>query len=462
MRRRPHASAPRHDVQRAGPKPAERGIERGEPGREGAEHEPVPTYFALDLAPPVGELLAERRRRGAVAPLGARSRRRRAHHEATRPATSAATEATNTAISSPRATPPRRTIAAPMPPRPSRPRGRYTQSHRLLALYDMLHRGGALRSDAAAEELGVSRRTIERDIAVLDEVLEGRVVRETTPDGGAARRLPEAERRWHVTLGQLLAVGLGARLAGFLSGKHFVTDVAPLLEQLGRSLAPGDRRRLRRLEEKIVVIGTGQKDVRRRPEVQVRLATMVEGLLLEREVEVGYLSHNRRSRGEAPRGLRVHPLALVLHRGGVYFVVDIVAGDWPTPPARVLLALDRIGAATATEVPFDPPPRFDAAEHLRDAFGIFVDGAPYDAVVQVDAPLAPYFEERFWHASQRIERRPDGSLVVQLRVAGQVEIADWVVSLGEHAEVISPAPLRELVAAKLATALARHRDRLAT
>ena len=78
MRRRPHASAPRHDVQRAGPKPAERGIERGEPGREGAEHEPVPTYFALDLAPPVGELLAERRRRGAVAPLGARSRRRRA------------------------------------------------------------------------------------------------------------------------------------------------------------------------------------------------------------------------------------------------------------------------------------------------------------------------------------------------------------------------------------------------
>ena len=202
-------------------------------------------------------------------------------------------------------------------------------------------------------EIYAAQGHLERAVTVLDEVLEGRVVRETMPDGGAARRLPEAERRWHVTLGQLLAVGLGARLAGFLSGKHFVTDVAPLLEQLGRSLAPGDRRRLRRLEEKIVVIGTGQKDVRRRPEVQVRLATMVEGLLLEREVEVGYLSHNRRSRGEAPRGLRVHPLALVLHRGGVYFVVDIVAGDWPTPPARVLLALDRIGAATATEVPFD-------------------------------------------------------------------------------------------------------------
>ncbi len=53
--------------------------------------------------------------------------------------------------------------------------------------------------------------------------------------------------------------------------------------------------------------------------------------------------------------------------------------------------------------------------------------------------------------------RTDGSLLVRMRVDGLHEVADWVLSLGEYAEVIQPPGLRQMVATRLRDAAARYR-----
>ncbi len=90
-------------------------------------------------------------------------------------------------------------------PTPTRPKGEYTQSVRLLELYDRLHRGESLRPEETARSLGVHRRTVYRDLAVLSRVLADRLERLEEPDGRVRWRLARDPDRWGVTESQVLA-----------------------------------------------------------------------------------------------------------------------------------------------------------------------------------------------------------------------------------------------------------------
>ncbi len=341
-----------------------------------------------------------------------------------------------------------------------RPQRKYSQAERVVALYDMLHRGAALRPERDGEQFGVGRRTLERDLAVLGGILGPRLERVEEPGVGVVYRLPPAARRWKLTPWQLLAVGVGTRMTGFLSGRRFSTEIQPLLEQFKQSLLPGERARVGRLERKIHVVGTGQKDYRSNPAAQERLVTFLEGLLVEKPVALEYLSHEQRAAGRGARRLVVHPLSLVIYRGAVYFIVDIVAGDWDRPERRIQLALDRVGRAEVDQAAesFVYPKGFSAAEFLAGAFGIFGGRDRHRVVLAVDPSYAPYVAERFWHATQELSAEPGGALRLRFTVARLEEVADWVLGMGEHVEVLEPAELRARVRERLEGALAQYRS----
>ena len=74
-------------------------------------------------------------------------------------------------------------------------------------------------------------------------------------------------------------------------------------------------------------------------------------------------------------------------------------------------------------------------------------------VIQFDASGADDVRGRTWHASQKLEDRPDGSLLVKMTLSKLEEVTRWVLSFGEHATVIEPVQLKERVkeAAELVT-----------
>jgi proteasome accessory factor B len=214
------------------------------------------------------------------------------------------------------------------------------------------------------------------------------------------------------------------------------------------------------MEQKVHAVRLGDKNYSDRPDLQEILVEMTDGLLLEKTVDVSYRSHRRAAAGKDPRGLLVHPLSLVLHRGGVYFACDIAGGDWHSDDRRILLALDRIKRAECqrTEASFDYPTDFDPDQFLANAFGIATIGELKHIKLHIDDTYAPYVLERHWHTSQAFEHQPDGSVVLSLEVCGYWELVDWILGMGEHVEVLAPAALRDEVRKRLEQALANYAD----
>ena len=335
-----------------------------------------------------------------------------------------------------------------------RAKGTYNQGLRLVELYEALMTGSRVRAADWAETFETSRRTVERDVALLRDLLKDRL--ETVPghDGRLYHYMPSQQRSRAVQRWQVLAIGVGARLAGFLEGERFRTGIQGLLEQLRMELPLHTRDDVDLLERKIHVVKTGQKLYAQKQELQQVLAVMLDGLLLDQQVELGYLSHTRALAGSEPRRLVVEPLCLVLHRYSVYFIVRVAGGQWKGP-RRILLALDRIRQAELTDTRFRPPRNFHPSSFLKDAFGIFARGDAREVVLRVGAEMAPYVKERHWHFSGTANDLPDGGLEYRLHVAGD-EVLEWVLALGHHVEVLAPADLRREVKQRLAAALEKY------
>jgi predicted DNA-binding transcriptional regulator YafY len=339
---------------------------------------------------------------------------------------------------------------------PGRPKKTYSQAHRILVLYDMLQDGAHLRAKHTAETFGVSRRTLERDINILREVLT--LERIEGPE--VAYRLVGKRRTWKLTSWQVLSVAVGAKTTNFLAGRRFAPELEPLLDQLRGALNPGQRHRVHGLEQKIHAVRLGDKDYRDRPDLQEVLVEVTDGLLYEKPVDASYLSHRRAADGKDPRDLRVHPLSLVLHRGGVYFICDVAGGDWRGDDRRILLALDRIQHAECqrSDASFDYPNGFAPDAFLAEAFGIATIRELEHIELHIDDTYAPYVLERHWHTSQSFEHQPDGSVIMSLDVCGYWELVDWILGMGEHVEVLEPKALRKVVRERLAKALSQYAD----
>ena len=237
-----------------------------------------------------------------------------------------------------------------------------------------------------------------------------------------------------------------------------MTDVRPLLDQLSANLGRTERERLARLERKVIVLEPARRRYREQSELQARLGVVLDGLLRELPLDILYHSPRQRSLGRPARPLRVHPLCLALHRQGVYVVVDVVDGDWPWLPDRILLAIDRM-----TEVKLGPgdlafrhPADFDPQVWFAPAFGVMRNGGPTTVLLHVDADWAQYVAERTWHASERLVPQPDGSLRLELEVSDWTEVVDYVLAMGEHVVVLAPEEMRQEVGRRLKAAARRY------
>ncbi len=277
-----------------------------------------------------------------------------------------------------------------------RPKKNYSQAERLLEIYDMLWRGTSIRAVELAEIFGLSRRSCERDLAVLKSVLGLRLVEESKLDHKVFK-IPRDLKGTDVSHAQVLAFLCGAKVIDFLSGPSFRLDAAGLGELLRASLPKhAERLTSARLPNKLHVTSVGNKMYAGQEDKQETLGQMTQALLYEKPIKVSYLSASRAAVQAQPFNHSIHPLAMVIHRGGVYYVVDIVNED--SSHDRRLMALDRI------EVTFyDPagpmflyPDDFEVEHYFEDSFGIFTGETSELVRLRFAAHYAQYVEERTW------------------------------------------------------------------
>lgn len=92
---------------------------------------------------------------------------------------------------------------------------------------------------------------------------------------------------------------------------------------------------------------------------------------------------------------------------------------------------------------FEPDASFSAAEWMGRAFQVYGGGEVEDVSVWFTPQKAQFIRERNWHASQTIEEKPDGSLILHLKTSGLVEVKNWVMQFGSGAQILQPETLRQ-------------------
>ncbi len=116
----------------------------------------------------------------------------------------------------------------------------------------------------------------------------------------------------------------------------------------------------------------------------------------------------------------------------------------------------RMRALQTTKAKFVKPPGFSAAKELENSFGVFSGGVPKTIQILFDGFAAKLIRERHWHPSQRITERRGGKLELSLVLGGFEEIERWLLSWGDHAQVLSPLELIGRLKSTMSKALARY------
>lgn len=102
---------------------------------------------------------------------------------------------------------------------------------------------------------------------------------------------------------------------------------------------------------------------------------------------------------------------------------------------------------------------FDFEEFFDDIVGVSreKDDQVETVKIWISAKQWPYTQTKPLHATQKvIEKREDGSVVVEIKVIINWELEQTIMSQGEHMAVLNPDHLREKMKSRLATAMSLY------
>ncbi|HIE17929.1 MAG TPA: WYL domain-containing transcriptional regulator [Dehalococcoidia bacterium] len=105
--------------------------------------------------------------------------------------------------------------------------------------------------------------------------------------------------------------------------------------------------------------------------------------------------------------------------------------------------VERIERIQLLDEHYSIPAEFDANEYLSPAWGITVRDEIETVKLKFAPELAMIAEETIWHPSQVTKLQPDGSALVTMRLAINIQLQAFILGWGEKVEVLEPESLRK-------------------
>jgi proteasome accessory factor B len=318
---------------------------------------------------------------------------------------------------------------------------------RLARFYRVIHYLGAhpegATVDAVAGFVGMSRRTVYRDL----KALEGEIGIPLWSEGGrwgiveGAAFLPPLR----LTMDEAVAFFLAARLTTQFADRYD-PDTGAAFQKLAEILPPVVARHL---ERTIDVLASRPPDERLTHHLRLLARAWSERRVVELTYDVATSSP-----GRPPRRARVRPY--LLEAAATTRALYLIGFDESRGAVRTF-RLGRILDLSLTRDTFEAPDPAIVQESLGRAWGVITDQEEVEVVLRFDRDVAGRVTETTWHPTERVERQADGSVVWRCRVPGTLEIKRWILSWGADVEVLAPPQLREEVAETLRSAAARYR-----
>lgn len=320
----------------------------------------------------------------------------------------------------------------------------YSQASRVQGILRTLGARHGITIGELAEEFGVTKRTLYRDLKALEEA--GYPLISEITDGTTYWKLEPSFKSvppLTFTLNELMALYFSRKLFMSPGGSPFQTDLESVFKKIESALPAKHVARLERIEEMFFPLVRAPKRVDAKDGVN---ATVQEALLNQNILKVEY----KPRKSKQAYHFQVHPYSLLLYKGEFYLLC-FVSGK-----GMRYFALEGIKKAERMKERFEIPEDFSTSEFLKVPFGLF-HGKPITVKVVFDKELSDYIRRHTWHPSQKIKELKDGRILLTMTTSGKEEIKVWVLSFGAKAEVIEPEFLRQEIEENISKTLALYR-----
>jgi proteasome accessory factor B len=321
-------------------------------------------------------------------------------------------------------------------------RDRLARFYRVLAVLDA-HREAGVHVDEVARRVGVSKRTVYRDLRALESEMAIPLWNDGHGTWGlaAAALLPPLK----LTLQEAMAVVISARLMARYADKYD-PDLAAAFQKLEEGLPPA---LAGPVERTLSFLATRPRDERFSRHVHQLTRAWAE----RRVVMITYKPARYGDAEPVPRTARVRPYLIEpsLQTHALYLI-----GHDETRGALRTFKVERITDLALAPETFEPPERGMLEEIVGRAWDIIADQPVVEVALRFAPSVADRVRETTWHPTQRLAAERDGSLLWRATLSGTVEVRLWILSWGDAVEVLEPPGLREDVAATLRRALGRY------
>ncbi len=314
--------------------------------------------------------------------------------------------------------------------------------YRLLRLITMLQSGRKYTAGQLAEELEVSRRTIFRDLNML-ELARVPYYYDPEKSGYSINRhffLPPV----NLTMTEALAI---LTMTGRLRKAHDL----PLLghwsaaaTKLQSALPAPMRRHIGGILDKLSV-SLGK--LSRHEGLDSLFNQLSEAVAQARVCRLVYISFHDRKQIVT----NIHPLR-VFFISRAWYLLGYAAKYRQVRTFK----LGRIKKLTVTDRTFKSPSSFDLDKYFGDAWAMIPEGKLYKVHLHFARKVAANVAEVQWHDTQRVQWNDDGSIEFYVTVDGLGEIMWWTLGYGDQVRVISPAALRNRIQKVAAAMVQQH------
>ena len=301
---------------------------------------------------------------------------------------------------------------------------------RILEFDDLVRRGRPVTCSSLAARWETSTKTVQRFVEHLRTDFDAPVVFDRRKRSFRYSD-PEWRLPWLDVNGRdLFAIGIASKVFQIYEGTPVVKDLKAVFERIARILPESIRVAPSSLVEKLWIHPQPLRAIV--PEVWESVAN---SLREKTRLEIDY----RKPGGE--EGWRTVEPYVLAHMDWDWFLVARDADGNGGPPKTFYLA--RIRSAKNTPFRFTPDKDFDPAKHFGDSIGLFVGGKPFRFRVRIAKEIAPWVEEVRYHPSQKLEKRKNGDLVLDLPAGSLTEARRFALSFGKRAKALSPKALVE-------------------
>jgi len=278
-----------------------------------------------------------------------------------------------------------------------------------------------------AADIEVTTKTIQRDIDFMRDRMELPIEYDAGRGGYYFTAEVETFPMVELSEAELVAVFVAQKALGQYKGTPFEHPLRNAFEKLAGSLQGKVTLSWSDLDSSISF-----KNFDLMPVEMDVFQSVSEAVRTSRELRFEYKKVNA-SRFEKRR-LQPYHLACVLDQWYVF-------GHDQKRGAIRTFVLARMRHAHVTDVAFEKPKDFSISRHLQKSFGVFSGTGNHRVRLRFAPFAAQFIRERVWHPSQKVQELADGGIELGLELSSLVEVEPWILSWGEHVQVLQPKAL---------------------